>query len=166
MASTCFKRAPWSQERRIWEILPSLLKLTKWSWECQRIGPVSRAMRGSARRTHNWEVDNAITDEVVVQLGQIDHSKVGTAAGQEFQPGVNLECGVNLPIYCTQDVLLLLAHLLRHGADVLDDLSGAFDGCSGWDVVQRGIVSQQGSAGRCQELRVNGSHSERRRLFG
>lgn len=88
--------------------------------------------------THNGQKSLAIGEEVVVETWQ-----VGPAAGDELDTSIDLDCNGILAVNQAEDVLLLLLDLLLQGVEVLDDLSGADEGCECGHIVKRGIVGQQ-----------------------
>ena len=99
--------------------------------------------------THDRNVNNSISEEVVVQAG-----KVSSATRDELDRGLGLDGDSILALNNIQNVLLLLLEVVALRAQVLDDLRRTSIACCGRDVVQRRVRSQQGRVRRSQELLI------------
>lgn len=75
------------------------------------------ALAVEANHVHHWQIDGAISQEVVVQPG-----KVRPSAGDELELCVYLGSDRILALDDMKKILLLRLDLVANGAEVLDDL--------------------------------------------
>jgi hypothetical protein len=103
----------------------------------------------SRKVTHDWESNNAIREEVVVQAGE-----VGAASCAEFECCMNLYCERVSIFNHIQEFLLLFLELATLVGEVFADFGWAIEGGESCNVVQRRIISQQRGVWSIQKLSV------------
>lgn len=104
-----------------------------------------------ATETYNWECNNAICQEVVIQLWQIC-----STSNEEFNGSRNLDGKRVAALDHSEVFFLLLLELAGLVVQVLDDLGGAIDGDQRGDVVERRVAGQESRVRRRQKLLVDG----------
>lgn len=104
-------------------------------------------------------MDGAIRKEVLVHA-----RKVGAAAADELEGGVDLDGKGMVVLNGEERILLFLLDGVAHRAEVLDDVGRARETRGGRDVVQRRVVCESRRTRSSEELLVSGlvRHSEDR----
>lgn len=104
--------------------------------------------------THNWEVDSAIGQEIVVQS-----RKKGATAGEEFNSGVHVYGQSGTALNNIDELLLLLLKLVGLDPEMLHHLIGAIEAGERRNIVERSVCSERRRVRSCQELLVGGLES-------
>ena len=82
------------------------------------------------RSAYNWESDNAVREEVVIQAG-----KICAASCEKLDGGVDLYRESISTLNHIEDLLLLLLELAALASKVLADIGGAIEGDESRNVV-------------------------------
>jgi hypothetical protein len=139
------------EERALIPILSDLLNLSARieGNDVDLRAEVSATPLEMGRGTYNWERNNAIGEEVVVQAG-----KICAASSEKFEGGVNLYRQSVAAVNHIQKLLLLLLELMALAGKMLEDFGRAIEGDERCNVVERRVVSQERGVWSLQKLPV------------